>query len=64
MYRATEQVVTKRVALSESLQWYQDRWLGARPESESPVDPDLRIAAYVIAVERCRLASEQRGVWP
>lgn len=64
MHRATEQVVTKRVALAESLEWYRDRWLGARPDSEAPVDPDLRIAAYVIAIERCRQAAEQRGVWP
>jgi glutamate dehydrogenase (NAD(P)+) len=64
MFKATEQVVTKRVALADSMQYYQDRWVGARPESEPPIEPDLRIAAYVIAIERCRTASEQRGVWP
>ena len=64
MYRATEQVVTQRVALTEALDFYQKRWSDYRPDAPPLVTPDLRIAAYAIAVERCRHSMEQRGVWP
>jgi len=64
MYRATEQVVTQRVTLAESFDYYRDRWAALYPDAPALVMPDLRIAAYVIAIERCRIASEQRGVWP
>jgi hypothetical protein len=64
MYRATELVVTERVTLSESYDYYQQRWKERMPDSPPLLHPDLRIAAYVIALERCRTAAEQRGVWP
>lgn len=64
MYRATEHVVTERVSLSESFDYYEKRWRERRPDAPPLVKPDLRIAAYKIALERCRTAAEQRGVWP
>jgi glutamate dehydrogenase (NAD(P)+) len=64
MYRSTEQVVTQRVTLAESIDFYRERWSGLVPGSPELPVPDMRIAAYVIAIERCRNAAEQRGVWP
>jgi glutamate dehydrogenase/leucine dehydrogenase len=64
MHRATEQVVTQRVALTESFDFYQRRWSDRYPDAPPLVVPDLRIAAYAIAVERLRYSMEQRGVWP
>jgi len=64
MHRSTEQVVTQRVTLAESLDYYQDRWHELQPDAAPLPVPDMRIAAYVIAIERCRTAAEQRGVWP
>jgi len=64
MYRSTEQVMTQRVTLAESIDYYQDRWTGLMPDAPPLPAPDMRIAAYVIAIERCRTAAEQRGVWP
>jgi glutamate dehydrogenase/leucine dehydrogenase len=64
MHRSTEQVVTQRVTLAESIDFYRNRWKELKPDSEPLPTPDLRIAAYVIAIERCRNAAEERGVWP
>ncbi len=64
MHRSTEQVVTQRVTLAESLDYYQERWTELMPDAPPLPVPDMRIAAYVIAIERCRTAAEQRGVWP
>ena len=64
MNRATEQVATQRLTLAESLGFYQQRWSALRPDAPPLPTPDLRIAAYLIALERCRRAAEQRGVWP
>ncbi len=64
MHRSTEQVVTQRVTLAESLDYYQERWTELMPDAPLLPVPDMRIAAYVIAIERCRTAAEQRGVWP
>jgi glutamate dehydrogenase/leucine dehydrogenase len=64
MHRSTEQVVTQRVTLAESLDFYQERWHKLMPDSPPLPAPDMRIAAYVIAIERCRTSAEQRGVWP
>ncbi len=64
MYRATEQVVTKRGALQEALPRYQEAWQAEHPDAPPLPAPDLRTAAYVIAVGRCGTASLQRGIWP
>ncbi len=62
MRRATERVVTKRVALIESLGAYRDAW-AERSDAEVP-EPDMRTAAYTVAVGKCATAAEQRGIWP
>jgi len=64
MHRSTEQVMTQRVTLAESIDYYQERWAELMPDAPPLPAPDMRIAAYVIAIERCRTAAEQRGVWP
>lgn len=64
MRRATEQVVTHRAALLSSFPTYQEQWARVRPDEPPLEKPDLRTAAYVIAVQRCRTATEQRGIWP
>lgn len=64
MRRATEIVVTRRAALVEGLEAYQNAWSTATG-SDSPIPkPDLRTAAQVVAIQRCRTAALQRGVWP
>ncbi len=64
MYRATEQVVTRRAALVQGLPQYRDAWHAAQPEADEIPVPDLRTAAYTISIDRLRLATTQRGVWP
>ncbi len=64
MYRATELVVTKRAALVEALPTYQEKWSAVQPDAPEIPPPDLRTAAYVVAVGRCRSAAAQRGIWP
>ncbi|NNC75988.1 MAG: Glu/Leu/Phe/Val dehydrogenase [Acidimicrobiia bacterium] len=64
MHRATEQVVTKRAALRDSIDRYRDEWSAAHPEDGKVERPTLRTAAYVIAIGRCALATQQRGIWP
>ena len=64
MRRATEVVLTRRTALAEGLESYQSAWTEATG-SEAPIPiPDLRTAAQVVAIQRCRTAALQRGVWP
>ncbi len=64
MYRATEQVVTRRAALIQGLPEYRATWAKAQPQAEEIPVPDLRTAAYTIAIDRLRQATTQRGVWP
>jgi glutamate dehydrogenase (NAD(P)+) len=64
MYRATEKVVSHQAELLASLPTYQAAWDEAQPGDPRLEPPDLRTAAYAIAVQRCRRAAEQRGVWP
>ncbi len=64
MHRATEQVLTTRAALIQGLPAYQQAWSEVRPDEPPIPVPGLRTAAYVIAVDRLRLATTQRGVWP
>jgi glutamate dehydrogenase (NAD(P)+) len=64
MRRATEMVVTRRAALIESIETYRQRWSTAMPDAPSIPVPDLRTAAQVVAIQRCRTAALHRGVWP
>jgi glutamate dehydrogenase/leucine dehydrogenase len=62
--RAVEDMVTRRVSLSENLETYRANWRDAVPQAPEVPSPDLRTAAYTVACERIRLATEQRGIWP
>ena len=64
MRRATEVVVTRRAALVEGLESYQRAWSEATGADKPIPKPDLRTAAQVVAIQRCRTAALQRGVWP
>jgi glutamate dehydrogenase/leucine dehydrogenase len=64
MHRATEVVLTRRAALVDSLEFYRERWAKLQPHAATLPIPDLRTAAHVVAVQRCRDAALQRGVWP
>jgi glutamate dehydrogenase (NAD(P)+) len=64
MYRATEQVVTRRAALIQGLPEYRAAWAEAQPDAAEIPVPDLRTAAYTISIDRLRQATTQRGVWP
>jgi glutamate dehydrogenase/leucine dehydrogenase len=64
MQRATEVVVTRRGTLVEALDSYRKAWAAATGSDEPIPQPDLRTAAQVVAIQRCRTAALQRGVWP
>ena len=64
MRRATEMVVSRRAGMLESLETYRERWRSVRPDDPEVPIPDLRTAAHTLAVQRCRQAALQRGVWP
>ncbi|HSG79621.1 MAG TPA: Glu/Leu/Phe/Val dehydrogenase, partial [Acidimicrobiia bacterium] len=64
MRRATELVATERVNLVEGYDRYTRRWAERKPEATPIRQPDLRIAATVVALRRVRQTTEQRGVWP
>ena len=64
MRRATENVVTRRAALFDSIDTYRERWHDTMPSQRKLPIPDLRTAATAVAVQTCRDATEQRGVWP
>jgi len=63
MRRATEMVVTKRVALVEGHPHFAAGWRKAGRIGDLP-QPDLRIAAHVLAVGANVRAAMQRGIWP
>jgi glutamate dehydrogenase/leucine dehydrogenase len=64
MRAATDTMVTTRAALVDRLDSYREEWKEAKgPDAEVPY-PTFRTAAHVVAVGRCRQASEQRGIWP
>ncbi|NNF64891.1 MAG: Glu/Leu/Phe/Val dehydrogenase [Acidimicrobiia bacterium] len=63
MTRATDAMVTTRAALLDQLDTYRVAWGEARPDSIL-ASPTFRTAAHVVAVRRCRRATEQRGIWP
>ena len=62
--KATERVVMERSRLVEGLERYQREWRRVQPEAPDLKPPTLRVAAYVLALTRCRAAVTQRGVWP
>jgi glutamate dehydrogenase (NAD(P)+) len=64
MRRATEIVLTRRAAMVETLDDYRRRWQKVVPSAAPVPVPDLRTAAQVVAIQRCRSAALQRGVWP
>ncbi|HSF86651.1 MAG TPA: Glu/Leu/Phe/Val dehydrogenase [Acidimicrobiia bacterium] len=63
MRRATERVLTKRVALKDAHEHYQQEWRRNHDNGELP-SPDLRTAAHVLAVGACATTAMQRGIWP
>jgi glutamate dehydrogenase (NAD(P)+) len=64
MYRATEEVVTRHATLVGSIDTYRERWAKVRPDDPPLRAPDLRTAAMLIAVCKCRQTVAERGVWP
>jgi glutamate dehydrogenase (NAD(P)+) len=64
IHRAVEDIVTRRAELCENFATYQEQWHAAVPGSAPIPTPDLRTAAYTVACDRIRLATEQRGIWP
>jgi glutamate dehydrogenase (NAD(P)+) len=64
MHRATDAMVTTRAALLDQFDGYQAAWAEAQPGAPPLPRPTLRTAAHVVAVRRCRQATEQRGIWP
>lgn len=62
--RATERVLLERLKLAEGLDSYQAAWRRVQPQGPNLRVPTLRVAAYVLALSRCRTAITQRGVWP
>lgn len=64
MRRATETVVTRRASMVDAIDVYRQRWHEVMPSQRVLPIPDLRTAATTVAVQTCRDATEQRGVWP
>ncbi|MFQ5966650.1 MAG: Glu/Leu/Phe/Val dehydrogenase [Acidimicrobiia bacterium] len=64
IHSAVDHIVTRKAALIEGLDGYRARWRDAVPDAQELPAPDFRTAAYSIALERLRLAIDQRGVWP
>jgi hypothetical protein len=64
MVGATDAMVTTRAGLLDRLEYYQAAWSEVQPHNGPLVRPTLRTAAHVVALQRCRRATEQRGIWP
>ena len=64
MLRATDAMVTTRTMLLDGFDDYQEAWAKVQPDAPPLPRPTLRTAAHVVAVRRCRRATEQRGIWP
>ena len=64
MRRATDAMVTERVALCEGLDDYRERWREQVPDAPALPAPTFRTAATSVAVGRTRATAESRGVWP
>ncbi len=64
MRTAADSMMATRAALLDKLGAYSDAW-AERTGDDTPLPrPTLRTAAHVVAVQRCRRATEQRGIWP
>lgn len=64
MVAATDAMIATRARLLDRLEYYQAAWLEVQPNNGPLVRPTLRTAAHVVALQRCRRATEQRGIWP
>jgi glutamate dehydrogenase/leucine dehydrogenase len=64
MRRATDLVLATRAGLVDGFDRYQDAWAAVQAGDGPLAPPTLRIAAHVAALERCRRATEARGIWP
>ncbi len=64
MLQATDAMIATRVGLLDGLDGYQKAWSEVQPGAPPLPRPTLRTAAHVVAVRRCRRATEQRGIWP
>jgi glutamate dehydrogenase (NAD(P)+) len=64
MLKATDAMVTTRAALLDRLDYFREAWAAVQPDAEPLPRPTLRTAAHVVALQRCRTATEQRGIWP
>jgi glutamate dehydrogenase/leucine dehydrogenase len=64
MTRAGDTMVTTRAALLDQFDEYERAWRDVNPDGPGLAHPDLRIAAHVVAIQRCRQATEERGIWP
>ena len=63
MRHAADAMVTTRAVLLDQFDYYRQAWVKVRPDPPLP-RPTLRTAAHVVAVQRCRRATAQRGIWP
>ncbi|RPI25554.1 MAG: Glu/Leu/Phe/Val dehydrogenase [Actinobacteria bacterium] len=64
MVAAADAMVGTRARLLEDLDYYREAWAAVQPDDDPILPPTLRTAAQVVAVRRCRRATEQRGIWP
>ena len=56
-------MITTRAALLDRHKDYKKAWEDANQNGPVP-RPSQRTAAHAFAVQRCRKATEQRGIWP
>lgn len=63
MNKATEKVVAKLKEITDGFDAIAAEWSASHP-GETMSSPNLRTAAYVLAVGRCATATLQRGIWP
>jgi glutamate dehydrogenase/leucine dehydrogenase len=64
MRRATEKVVLSRAALSEAHESAAADFAERHGAGVEVPAPDLRIAAYVVAMDLTARSALQRGIWP
>lgn len=64
MTKASDAMITKRAVLLDQIDEYSRAWREARADTGELPRPTLRTAAHVVAIQRCRRATEQRGIWP
>ncbi len=64
MQRASERVLTERASLVGGLTKYREKWADVQPETPELPVPDFRTAAQAVALNRCRRATDYRGIWP